>query len=156
MNRPSFVYVTYIATTPEKLWTALTDGKFTQEYWGGRVVESDWKPGSPIFFRTTNGAPDLVRAKVIEIEPPSRLVMSWTHEIAPGEPLPPASRVTFEIDRAGPVNVKLTVVHEEFEPGSEVNEGLRNGWPAILSSLKSLLETGEALDISKRWAKAGN
>ncbi|UQA59787.1 SRPBCC family protein [Polyangium aurulentum] len=156
MNRPSFVYVTYIATTPEKLWTALTDGKFTQEYWGGRRVESDWKPGSPVFFRTTNGAPDVVRAKVIEVDPPSRLVMSWTREIAPQTPLPPATRVIFTIDPAGPVNVKLTVVHEEFEPGSEVEDGLRNGWPAILSSLKSLLETGEALDISKRWAKAGN
>jgi uncharacterized protein YndB with AHSA1/START domain len=118
-------------------------------------VESDWTPGSPVLFRKINGEPDVVRATVVDVQPPLRLVMSWTYELAPGAASPPASRVTYTIEPAGPENVKLTVVHEEFEPGSEVDDGLRQGWPAILSSLKSFLETGKALDVTKRWAREG-
>jgi hypothetical protein len=102
-----------------------------------------------------DGEPGIVRAKVLEVRPPLYLAMSWTYRSDPGTAAPPASRVTYTIERAGPENVKLTVVHEEFEPGSEIDDGLRNGWPAILSSLKSFLETGEALDVTKRWAKKG-
>src|SRR5690349_19362317 len=154
-DRPSFVYVTYIATTPEKLWTALTDGKFTREYWGGRAVESDWKVGSPVRFRKMNNENDHVHGKVLEVKPPWQLAMSWAFELAPGAPKTPESRVTFSIERAGPENVKLTVVHDQLDVPEQLAEGLRDGWPAILSSLKTLLETGAALDITKRWAASG-
>jgi len=150
-DRPSFVYVVYIASTQEKVWQALTDGKISREYWGGRQVESDWQVGSPVHFRLENGELDAARLRVVEVNKPLKLVMNWTREL-PGKPPPPATRVTYTLDTAGPKNVKLTVVHEEFEPGSVVDDGLRNGWPAILSSLKSYLETGEALDVTKRWS----
>ena len=152
--RPRFVYIIYIATTPERLWAALTDGIYTREYWGGRELESDWQIGSPIIFRKMDGTQDSARAIVVGVDMPWRLVMSWTTWLNPAEPEPPPSRVTFAIERAGPENVKLTVTHEDFQPG-EVEEGLRQGWPAILSSLKSFLETGQALDVTKRWAEAG-
>jgi hypothetical protein len=75
--------------------------------------------------------------------------------LAPEAASPPTSRVTYTIEPAGPENFKLTVVHEEFEPDSEVDDGLRQGWPAILSSLKRFLETGKALDVTRRWAREG-
>src|SRR5690349_11624436 len=126
MSKPSFVYVIYIATTAEKLWTALTEGKFSREYWAGRQVESDWKPGSPIVFRRLDGAPDVVLAKVIDVKPQRHLSMSWTYRIEPGKEALPASRVTYDLQPAGPVNMKLTVIHEEFEPGSVVDDGVRD------------------------------
>jgi uncharacterized protein YndB with AHSA1/START domain len=156
MRRPSFVYVLYIATTPEKLWSALTDGTLTREYWGGRQVESDWKPGAPVLWRKQNGQHDAGRARVVEATPPQTLVLDWTSQPEAGAPVPPATRVTFSIQPAGPKNVKLTVIHDEYEPRSVVEESARQGWSAILSSLKTYLETGEALDISKRFAAEGH
>lgn len=155
MERPEFVYVTYIATTPEKVWAALTDGELSREYWGGRAVESDWNVGSPVRFRMASGKHDPVRGTVTEAEPPRRLVMTWVFDFGAEHPPTPATRVLYLIERAGPENVKLTVVHEPLEPGSEVDAGVRRGWPAILSSLKSFLETGKALEITKRWGEAG-
>jgi len=152
-DRPSFVYVTYINTSAEKLWTALTDGKFTREYWGGRAIASDWKVGSEVRLTKQNGSDDGARINVLEIDPPAKLVLSWRSGF---QPTGPATRVTFTIQPAGPKNVKLTVVHEEYEPGSMVHDMLREGWSAILSSLKTFLETGEALDVTRRWAETGN
>jgi uncharacterized protein YndB with AHSA1/START domain len=153
-KRPEFVYVTYIAATPERVWDALTNGEISRIYWAERKVQSDWQQGSPILFLMGNKGdqPDPVRGVVLEIAPPHKLVMSWAFEM-PGEPLTPRSKVSYVIEREGPENVKLTVIHETMDPGSEVYEGLRNGWPAILSSLKTYLETGEALDATKRWAR---
>jgi uncharacterized protein YndB with AHSA1/START domain len=153
-DRPSFVYVTYIASTPEKVWTALTDGKFTREYWGGRIVECDWKPGSTMSMRKADGSDDGAKGQVLEVDPPKRLVMSWTFAM-PGQPRSPATKVTYQITPAGPENVRLTLTHEEYEPGSFVPDMVREGWSAILSSLKSFLETGRALDVTKRWAAEG-
>ncbi len=154
-SKPSFVYVTYIASTPEKVWAALTEGRFSREYWAGRFVESDWQPGSPVTFRKLDGNPDHVRATLLAVTPPSHLEMTWTYDLDSSKERPPASKVTYDVQQAGPGNVKLTVIHEEHEPGSEVDEGVRNGWPAILSSLKSYLETGEALEITRRWGREG-
>jgi uncharacterized protein YndB with AHSA1/START domain len=153
-DRPSFVYVTYIATTPEKLWRALTDGTVTREYWGGRTIESDWKVGSPFLLRKQDGSGDGAHGVVLEAEPPHKLVLSWGFA-RPGEAAPPASRVTFTIEKTGPADVKLRVVHEAHEPGSRVDEQVREGWSAILSSLKTLLETGQALEVTRRWAASG-
>ncbi|MGO8868619.1 MAG: SRPBCC family protein [Alphaproteobacteria bacterium] len=155
MSSAGFVYVSYIATTPERLRQALTDGHLSRQYWGGRAVESDWRPGSPVLFRKIDGEPDMVRAKVLEVRPPGHLVLRWSYRSVPGAAAPPASRVSYTIEPAGAREVKLTVAHEAFEAGSEVDERLRNGWPAILSSLKSFLETGEALEVTKRWAREG-
>lgn len=156
-RRPEFMYITYIATSREKLWQALTDGDFTRQYWGDRAVSSDWQVGSAVKFRRTraNNEPDVVRGKVLEIDPPRRLVMSWGYQLAPDAPETPASKVTYTLTQAGPENVKLTVTHEVWEDGSTVDQGLIEGWSAILSSLKTWLETGDSLDVTKRWAQEG-
>ncbi|HEY2745929.1 MAG TPA: SRPBCC family protein [Polyangia bacterium] len=151
-NRPSFVHVSYIASTIDKVFAALTDGKFTQEYWGGEIIESDWKKGSPVQLTRRKSGKKSVHGVVLECDPPSLLVMSWNH-VKPGEaPAPaPATKVTFVLKQVTPGNVRLEVKHEAHEPGSEVPEGVREGWPAVLSSLKSYLETGEALESTRQW-----
>ncbi|HEV8392331.1 MAG TPA: SRPBCC family protein [Dongiaceae bacterium] len=145
-EKPSFSYVTDIATTPEKLWQALTDGALTQRYWYGRRVASDWKVGSPVTFwyEAADGEAVSDRGIVLESKRPRRL--SYTFHVEFIDELRDAhpSRVTFDIEPAGDGS-KLTLTHDGFEPGSKILEACRDGWPAILGSLKSLLETGEAL-----------
>jgi uncharacterized protein YndB with AHSA1/START domain len=148
-QKPSFVHVSYIATTADKLFAALTDGRFTQEYWGGRVVQSDWKKGSPVRFTKRAGGDDGVRGTVLEHDPPSLLAYSWSHGGAP------ATKVTFTIKQVTPNNVRLQVVHEAYEAGSEIMDVVREGWSAILSSLKSYLETGKPLEATQRWEAEG-
>lgn len=143
MSKPSFVYVTYIRTSPEKLWRALTDGEFTQRYWSGRRVESDWKVGARVTFWHDGKASD--SGEVLECEPPRRLSYSFHVEFVEELRSEPPSRVTFEIEKLG-AQVKLTLTHDGFEPGSKVLAGISTGWPAILSSLKSLLETGRPIE----------
>jgi uncharacterized protein YndB with AHSA1/START domain len=142
MNEPKFVYVTYIETTPQKLWQALTEGAFTRQYWFGQTIESDWARGSRVVIRSGSEVHDY--GEVLECEPCRRLSYSWHvefHEVFRREK---PSRVTFEIEPMGN-EVKLTVTHDQFGPGSKVHEAVSNGWPLILASLKSLLETGRAL-----------
>jgi uncharacterized protein YndB with AHSA1/START domain len=153
-----FVYTTYINTTPERLWQALTEPSFTRRYWG-LSIESDWTAGSPFAVVLDQGGVRIADPEqvVLESEPHRRLAYTW-HTFTPewaqaygfakdfqrrlaGEP---RSKVTFEIEPAGPM-VKLTVRHDGFEPGSAVLEGISQGWPVILASLKTLLETGEPL-----------
>lgn len=138
-----FVYVSFIATTPEKLWRALTDGEFTRQYFFDRRVESDWRPGSPVTYWIDEKEKD-VTGEVLAADPPRKLSFTWGKaDVAPER----RSRVTFEIQPMGPV-VKLTVLHEQLQPGDLEQDpnkwrGVNNGWPAILSNLKSLLETGK-------------
>jgi uncharacterized protein YndB with AHSA1/START domain len=143
MSKPTFVYVTYIATTPEKLWRALIDGEMTRKYWSHENV-SDWKPGSRWEHRRLDAARtvDLV-GKVVESTPPRRLVLTWA---VPSDADDPAqrSRVTFDIESQNGL-VRLTVRHEDLEPNSEMLAGINQGWPTVLSSLKTLLETGQPL-----------
>jgi uncharacterized protein YndB with AHSA1/START domain/DNA-binding transcriptional ArsR family regulator len=156
MSSNEFVYTSYIATTPEKLWQALTDPAFTSRYWGATFT-SDWTAGSSIswhMFGVTIASPEQV---ILEAEPYRRLSYTW-HDFTPefaervgftGEFLDtvaaePRSKVTFELEPAGPL-VKLTVVHDGFPPGSAVLASVSQGWPAILSNLKTLLETGETM-----------
>lgn len=154
MDKPRFVYVTYIASTPEKVWEALTRGEFTCQYWGGRRIQSDWTPGAPVTHLKEEGSVDW-KGKVLEAEPPRRL--SYTFDPQNDDEMPDyegervdlnqrerPSRVTFEIDDYMG-QVRLTLVHDEFEPESKVLQGISHGWPAILSSLKSLLERGSPL-----------
>jgi uncharacterized protein YndB with AHSA1/START domain len=148
MSKPSFVYVTYIQTTPEKVWSALSD---PEDYWGRHRNTSDWKPGSPWRHEDYDDASAVViLGTVIESKPPQRLVLSWAH---PGDAADPAktSRVTFEIEEFMGA-VRLTVTHDELEPDSGMLKGITAGWPAVLSSLKTMLETGASLPMTRqRW-----
>lgn len=140
-DRPTFVYVTYIHSTPENVWHALTDAELSGEYWGHRNV-SDWQPGSRWEHQRTDGSgiADGV-GTVLETAPPRRLVMTFD---APGEQPPGGpSTVTFEIEPYHDI-VRLTVTHENL-PGQDAYRDVSAGWPAVLANLKSLLETGHVL-----------
>ena len=143
VDKPQFVYVTYISTSPEKLWNALIDSKMTAQYWQHENV-SDWKPGSKWEHRRSDKerALDLV-GKVIESSPPRRLVLTWAFPADEGSE-EKHSRVTFDLEPVRGV-VRLTVTHDHLEPGSKMLKGIVEGWPKVLSSLKSLLEVGRPL-----------
>jgi uncharacterized protein YndB with AHSA1/START domain len=142
--RPEFIYVSYIETTPEKLWEALTSSDFTKRYWWDTRVVSDWKVGSP-FSLVLNGRTTDV-GEVLEAERPRRLSYTFRHILNEAARNERPSRVTFVLEPHGKL-VKLTLTHEDFAEDSVVIDGISKGWPAIMSSLKSLLESGEALVI---------
>ncbi len=143
MNGDRFVYVTYIRATAEQLWTALTDPDFTARYWFGVRLESTWKEGAGWKMAYRDGrVTDL--GEVLEVEKPHRLVLSWRHQWREDLKAEGEVRATFTLEPAGEM-VKLTVVHESPRAPSKVIEAVSGGWPQILSSLKSLLETGAAL-----------
>jgi len=142
MSKPSFVYAIYIASTPEKVWHALTDEKTSERYWFGNRVVSDWKVGSPFSLRRGEVKCTDVGV-VLEYDPPRRLSYTF-HPLHEKHQHEKPSRVTFELEQQED-QVKLTVVHDEFEPGSKVFESISEGWPLVLSSLKSFLETGRVL-----------
>ncbi len=143
MGKSTFVYVIYIGAPPEKVWKALLDGEFTRQYWGHENV-SDWKPGSTWEHRRDDAARTAVLVgEVLEAHPPRRLVITWA-EPQDRDRKSRHSRVTFEIEPLAEM-VRLTVTHDELEAGSEMHRNISNGWPGVLSSLKSLLETGRAL-----------
>jgi uncharacterized protein YndB with AHSA1/START domain len=147
MSKPSFVYVTYIAATPEKVWEALTSGEFTQQYFFGRKVESDWEESSEVRYLRENDELD-VYGRVLISDPYKLLSFTWMHADTDTE-RNESSKVTFEIHHLNET-VKLTLKHELLSEKDFVDEtntfyGLNNGWPAIISNLKSLLETGKTL-----------
>lgn len=141
MDKPNFVYVTYIHSTPERVWHALTDADLTAEYWGHSNV-SDWQVGSRWEHRRTDGSniADGV-GTVLESNPPTRLVI--TFEEPGGTTTGEASTVTFDIEPYQEI-VRLTVTHERLASREDL-EAVSAGWPAVLANLKSLLETGHAL-----------
>jgi uncharacterized protein YndB with AHSA1/START domain len=149
MSKPQFLYVIYIQTTPEKVWQALIDPEMTKEFWGRHRNRSDWKAGSEWRHENYDDAADVaVAGKVIESDPPRRLVLTWAR---PGET--EVSRVTFDIDDFMG-SARLTVTHTDLSV--EALRSISAGWPAILSSLKSLLETGASLPMTRtQWKKAG-
>jgi uncharacterized protein YndB with AHSA1/START domain len=142
MNNPDQVYTTYIKTTPEKLWDAITNPEFARQYWGGNVNVSDWKKGSK--WRHENGGNKelYVTGDILESVRPKRLVLTW----AGPEDLADVSHVTFEIEQMTDV-VRLVVTHGQFKAGSTMPGKVSKGWPLVLSSLKSFLETGKPIDI---------
>jgi uncharacterized protein YndB with AHSA1/START domain len=143
MTPDRFVYVTYIRTTPQKVWDALTRPEQTPLFWFGTLQECDWKPGSDWKLKFTDGRV-ADAGKVLEVDPPRRLKLEWRHQLDPQMHAEGASRCLYEIE---PVNdgVRLTVTHEIDVEHSKFIAAVSGGWPHILSSLKSYLETGQAL-----------
>jgi uncharacterized protein YndB with AHSA1/START domain len=144
MARSTFVYVTYIRTTPQKLWSALTDDvEFMRRYWFGVHCESGWTAGSSWKMVSPDGQ-ILDAGEIIEAEPPRRLVIRWQHQKRPELKAEGESRCTMELEPGGTA-VKLSITHTiESEP-SKLIEAVSGGWPKIISNLKSLLETGSAV-----------
>jgi uncharacterized protein YndB with AHSA1/START domain len=151
MNNSRFVYVIYIRTTPEKLWKALIDPEFTRRFWNEMWQDCEWKPGATWRLMIPDGRV-ADGGEVVEIEPQRRVVLRWRNEFMPELRKEGYSRMTYEIEKKGD-SVKLTVIHEMERERSKFIESVSGGWPMILSSLKSLLETGEALEETKRWPK---
>jgi uncharacterized protein YndB with AHSA1/START domain len=138
-----FIYVTFIRTTPERLWTALTAPEFQKEYWYGMHQESDWKPGSPwrLVFEDGRTAD---AGEVLEVDPPRRAVIRWRNEFREELTAEGFSTCIYELEPAGEA-VKLTVTHSIEREDSQLIRAVSGGWPQILSNLKTLLETGTAL-----------
>ena len=141
MKKPKLVYTTYIRSTPKKTWDAITKPEFTREYWGGLANVSDWKKGSK-WEHMTKDNEAWIMGKVVESAPPKRLVLTW----ADPDLLKDESRVTFEIEAVEDM-VCLVVTHDHFKTGSKMSEKVASGWPRVISSLKSFLETGKGLNI---------
>jgi uncharacterized protein YndB with AHSA1/START domain len=141
MTRSTFVYVTFIRTTPEQLWTALTSSDFTKQYWFGVHQETDWKVGSSwqLIFPDGRVAD---AGEIVEVEPPKRLVLKWRNEFRPELKSEGYSQCTMELEPLAGA-VKLTITHGIERADSKFIEAVSGGWPRILSNLKSLLETGE-------------
>ena len=140
-----FVYVTYIASTPEKVFEAITRPEVARRYWGHENV-SDWRPGSRWqHVRADDARTVQLVGEVIESSPPSRLVISWANESEAADP-EAYSRVSFDIEPYDDM-VRLTVTHDDLVVGSGMANGVTKGWPIVLSSMKSYLETGRGLDV---------
>ena len=154
MKKPDYVYVTYIATTPEKVWRALTETELMREWWVdpsagcARVNVSDWKPGSRWEHTRADGTGTVdIVGKVVESIPPRRLVYTWARP-SDAEDESKHSRVAIDIEPQGDGLVRLTVTHEDLERDPQMLAGISGGWPKVLSNLKTLLETGHALPHS--------
>jgi uncharacterized protein YndB with AHSA1/START domain len=148
LPKATFVYEIYIAAPAETIWKALLDGEFTRQYWGHDNV-SDWQPGSTWEHRRDDAAHTVdLLGEVLEAQAPRRLVITWA-EPKDRTRKDRHSRVTFEIEPIAEKMVRLTITHDELEPGSEMERSVSRGWPRVLSSLKSLLETGKPLNT---WA----
>jgi uncharacterized protein YndB with AHSA1/START domain len=143
MSQSAFVYVTYIRATPEKVWSALTEKDFVPSFWFGATMLSDWSKGSAWEMRHPDGRISDA-GEVIESDPPRKLVLAWTHQWRPELKAEGPARCTMTLE---PVReaTKLTILHEIDKPGSLLISAVSDGWPKILSNLKSLLETGEVV-----------
>jgi uncharacterized protein YndB with AHSA1/START domain len=144
MARSTFVYVTYIRTTPAKLWSALTsDVEFMKQYWFGTRCESQWTKGSAWRMLSADGTLT-DSGQIVEADPPRRLVIRWLHEKRPELKAEGDALCTMELEPIGAA-VKLSIVHTMERDGSKLIEAVSGGWPKILSNLKSLLEGGTAV-----------
>ena len=141
MEKPKLIYTTFIRSTPKKTWDAISNPKFARQYWAGMANVSDWKKGSK--WEHLNPENEVwITGEVVECTPPKRLVLTW----ADPDNLKDKSRVTFEIEKVGD-SVCLTVTHDQFKAGSTMVGKVSSGWPRVLSSMKSFLETGKGLNV---------
>ena len=144
-GKTSFVYVTYIRSTPDMVFEAIAQPDVARCYWGHENI-SDWKPGSAWQHVRANEQRTVnIVGKVVEVVPPTRLVITWASPSRADDPAA-YSRVTFDIAPYDGM-VRLTVSHDELEAGGGMAKGIQQGWPIVLSSLKSLLETGQGIDV---------
>jgi uncharacterized protein YndB with AHSA1/START domain/DNA-binding transcriptional ArsR family regulator len=147
IQKPRHVFQVYIRTTPERLWQAITDPDLTRQYLHRTRVASNWRPGEPITYWEADEV--VVDGSVLEAQPPRRLVTTWSFRRAADFRNDPPSRVTWEIEAIGD-NCRLTLIHDQFPGETPTFRSVGSGWPVVLSSLKSLLETGEALRLTSR------
>ena len=140
--RSSFVYVTYIKTTQQRLWSALIDPEFTRQYWLGAHPEAEWKVGGAWKIVYPNGR-IMDTGEILEFVPPKRLAIKWRNEWMPELKAEGYSLCTMEIEPAAGEAMKLTVTHSIERPDSKLIGAVSGGWPQILSNLKTLLETGQ-------------
>ncbi len=150
-GRSSFVYVTYIRTTPERLWAALTSPEFARQYWRGACPDADWKLGGSWKLMLPDGRVGDA-GEIVAFEPSKRLAIRWRNEFMPELKAEGWSLCTMEIE---PVDgaVKLTVTHSMEREGSKMIDAVAGGWPQVLSNLKSLLETGSVVLGPKYFPK---
>ena len=148
MTNTEFVYTTYIKSTSQKVWHAITNAEFTRQYWACELI-SDWKKGAKWHAVANADGRTIMVGEVLESSPPNRLAYSWHRPDANEES--DKSRVIFELEPIKDV-VKLTVIHDRLERGSDMAVQISQGWPLVLSNLKSFLESGEVFDI---WAIKG-
>lgn len=151
MANSQFFYVTYIRTTPEKLWRALIEPEFTRQYWCETWQDCEWKVGASWKIMAPDGRV-ADSGKILEFEPHKKIVLTWQNHLFADAEAEGDSRLTYELERLDDT-VKLTVIHSIDKDGSTLIEKVSMGWPAILASLKSLLETGNALEQTKHWPK---
>jgi len=144
MTAPKHVYEIYIQAPRERVWQAITDPELTRQYYYGTGVYSDWKPGSPFRYTGDGGDGDSIVGEIVEIDPPRRLVQTFSFPSAPDDA---PSRVTWSLEERGAATL-LTLVHDEFESETSTYRSVEHGWVPILSGLKTLLETGRSLEIS--------
>jgi uncharacterized protein YndB with AHSA1/START domain len=149
MSKPDFVYVVYIEAPIQRVWDALTQGEHTARYWS-RYVQSDWRKGSRVEFLRADRSQLSHDGEVLDIDPPRRLVM--TFDVSAEGISEKPSRVTYELEERAN-ETRLTVIHDDFAPDSKVLPGISNGWPAILSSLKTYLERGAPMAMTERMRR---
>lgn len=150
MNNTRHVFVNVIAASPEKVWRGITDPAFTCQYWHSTRVRSDFKTGSKIEFLRKDDSVGC-RGEIIESVFPTRLSYTWSFPDMPGVGDETPSRVTFELEPIA-AGTKLTVIHDRFPDGSRMAGIVEEGWPLVLGGLKTLLETGAAVDFSANAA----
>jgi uncharacterized protein YndB with AHSA1/START domain len=143
MADSTFIYVTYIKTTQDKLWDALTTPEFTARYWLGVRLQADWRTGGPWNLTLPDGR-RADEGEVVTFEPKSKIALRWRHLMTPELADEGWALCTMELEPQGEA-VKLTVTHTLPKEGSKLIQAVSGGWPKILSNLKSLLESGQVV-----------
>jgi len=146
MTNPDYVYVVVIAATPEEVWKGLTSPEFTKQYWHKTEVKSDFRVGSTIEFLTADGHVGC-EGEILDVDYPSELSFTWQFPRNPETSKEPHSRVTFRLEPIA-TGTRLTVVHDQFPENSKMYDIVQPGWPLVICGLKTLLESGSAIDFS--------